>query len=283
MNDLNRLLDQERVFHDRHAPSYLSHIENSRNRVMIRLRSKLFLKRLDPGVATVELGAGVGTWSRHFEKHLPLVSLDFSLDSLKILTRRAPDASPVQGDVRYLPFLDGACQQVFVGMVLHHLPYECRQQALVEIIRVLAPGGKVIIHEPNRSIKKSLFLFVKNLKRMAVFRWLFRLLKGEYENAGSSPVDLQMGRDDENVMRCGIEPQGFYPDELKCFLEQRGVDVSEIGYLHSLQLPTPKWFGLLLNRIVVGIIHLLERLFFCKAQNVSHFMYLVAQKKTEKQ
>jgi arsenite methyltransferase len=52
----------------------------------------------------------------------------------------------LSGDARRLPFPDGTFDVVVSGIVLHNIPGEDdRRRALREVVRVLAPGGRVII------------------------------------------------------------------------------------------------------------------------------------------
>lgn len=278
MNDLDRLVREERFYHDRYAPGYRAHISNPRNRWLIRLRSKVFCSRLRPGVRALELGAGVGTWSRHFRDRCPLVSLDISYDSLKLLREAAPEAEPVQADVRSLPFADHSFEQLFVGMVLHHLPFESRDAALEELDRVLKPGGRLIFFEPNRSIRCSLQVAVRKLKKYPLLGKLMKSLQGDYTHHELSPIDEAMGRRDEALEESGIEPQGFIPSEVASYFEGRGFGTRELGYLHSLQLPTPKVLGTRLTPPVVAALHVLERTLFRHAASMSHFFYYVGDK-----
>lgn len=276
--EMEQVLRRERDFHDRHAGDYQAHISNARNRVLIALRARMFGKWLKPGVLTAELGAGVGTWSRHFEKRVPLVSVDFSRQSLDLLKSRAQKATPVQADVRNLPFRDHSLKQVFVGMVLHHLPFEYRSQALEELCRVLAPGGRLIVHEPNRDIQRSLSLWIRRLKRNRLLAGLLRPFRAEYDHAEESPLDREIGRNDDAPETTGIEPQGFRADELCRFLGENGFRILKVGYLHSIQLPTPRWFGLQANRLVVSVLHTIERVLLSNSRNISHFMYVIADR-----
>ena len=49
-----------------------------------------------------------------------------------------------------LPFADGTFDVVTSTVMLHHLRRAARQQALVEMRRVLAPGGRVLIVDFGR-------------------------------------------------------------------------------------------------------------------------------------
>ncbi len=63
------------------------------------------------------------------------------------------DCSPrapvdVRGDMRALPFVDGAFEEVKAFHVLEHLEKRDHVQALNEAHRVLAPGGRIAVEVP---------------------------------------------------------------------------------------------------------------------------------------
>lgn len=94
-------------------------------------------RRLPAGRAT-----GVDLWSRKDQS-----------GNTYAVTRRNADAegvgdriSIVTGDVRTLPFADGAFDVVVSGLVLHNIPDEAERAAAVsEAWRVLRPGGRLCI------------------------------------------------------------------------------------------------------------------------------------------
>jgi ubiquinone/menaquinone biosynthesis C-methylase UbiE len=111
------------------------------------------IAHLDPECrgAVIEIGCGKG----HFLEHVrasgrapqgPLVGIDIS---------RAVDGLParglhgVQADGELLPFRDGSAAAVLFDGALHHvIDYPA---ALREAVRVLAPGGSLVLYEPSSS------------------------------------------------------------------------------------------------------------------------------------
>lgn len=74
-----------------------------------------------------------------------VVGLDRDLPSLsshKTITNR------VQGDISWLPFTDHSFDLVTANTVLEHL--ENPREQMQEIARTIRPGGKLIVHTPNR-------------------------------------------------------------------------------------------------------------------------------------
>jgi SAM-dependent methyltransferase len=78
-------------------------------------------------------------------------SAPFGIDRYPAKARFASHAVPVAriaaADAIALPFVDGAFASVFVRDLLHHLPDPAA--ALAEAVRVLRPGGHLLVLEPN--------------------------------------------------------------------------------------------------------------------------------------
>jgi ubiquinone/menaquinone biosynthesis C-methylase UbiE len=101
----------------------------------------------------LDVGCGhhlLPTWRFEEEKKLVgranfLVGVD--ADALS-LSKHRTIANRVQANIRRLPFADGAFNLVTANMVFEHLDDPDAQ--LGEIARVLAPGGRLIFHTPNK-------------------------------------------------------------------------------------------------------------------------------------
>jgi SAM-dependent methyltransferase len=78
------------------------------------------------------------------------MGVDVSIDIVREARRVLRDHRPgfVVGDVRAIPFRDGAVDAVYsMGTIEHFVEYA---QAVREIFRILAPGGVAIIGVPNK-------------------------------------------------------------------------------------------------------------------------------------
>ncbi len=113
--------------------------------------------RLGDAHRVLEIGSGVGHWSRTLEPHLPpdvdFIGLEREPKWVAEATRRAKEAGLGQrlrylkGDARTLPFDDGRFDLVTCQTVLIHLPDVAA--AVRELMRVLKPGGLLAVAEPN--------------------------------------------------------------------------------------------------------------------------------------
>lgn len=107
-----------------------------------------------PTVAHIlDFGGGLGNSVPHFREFFPrahLTCADVSVESLRIAASRfAGLADFVSFDGRRLPFADGGFDCVFSACVFHHIEPDRHVALLVELRRVLRPGGLIVIFEHN--------------------------------------------------------------------------------------------------------------------------------------
>ncbi len=105
----------------------------------------------------LDVGCGIGHWGRALLPHLgdatTLVGIDREPDWVVEATARARAfglegrATYRQGTVEALPFEDGAFDLVTCQTVIMHLADP--MIGLREMLRVLAPGGRLLVAEPN--------------------------------------------------------------------------------------------------------------------------------------
>lgn len=100
-----------------------------------------------PDDTVLDLAAGTGTSSRAFTAAgARCVACDFSLGMLRVGARRPGTAvSFVAGDALVLPFANGAFDAVTISFGLRNVADP--QAALVEMLRVTRPGGRLVICE----------------------------------------------------------------------------------------------------------------------------------------
>ena len=100
--------------------------------------------KLAPDANILDVGAGTGVTAQAIESIKgfkgKLVELDISLEMLKA-SSSSSSASKVVGQVPGLPFCDNSFDAVISSFVMSHvLKYE---EAIVDMVRVLKPGGKI--------------------------------------------------------------------------------------------------------------------------------------------
>jgi ubiquinone/menaquinone biosynthesis C-methylase UbiE len=111
------------------------------------------LPSLFKGQRILDLGAGkasIGTVIAQYCTPAKVVSLELVLQRLRaaiVLRQHFSTMSLVCGDVFNLPFKDNFFNFIIANSFLHHLPNV--KQAIIEIVRVLKPGGFYIGREPN--------------------------------------------------------------------------------------------------------------------------------------
>ncbi len=114
----------------------------------------LEMLNLAPGAVVLDVGCGPGNFARVFARHAGLVvGLDASRTMLDRAVRetRADNVAYVLGDASALPFQDESFDAVccFAALYLIERPLD----AIAEIVRVLAPGGRVaLLSSVNRGL-----------------------------------------------------------------------------------------------------------------------------------
>lgn len=110
--------------------------------------------QLAPGERLLEIGCGEGANLFHIGQRCPqavLVGVDFSRTKVaaarRHLARAGLRCALAPGDAADLPFADQRFDAVLIRDLLHHLPD--RGAALQEARRVLRPGGRLLLIEPN--------------------------------------------------------------------------------------------------------------------------------------
>src|SRR5574340_526530 len=102
---------------------------------------------LHPDMVAADLGAGTGFIAAGLVDKVSQVHVvDGSIAMLDGARRNLGDYLNVEyheADLTQLPFEDGSLDVVFANMVLHHIPEPL--DAVREMVRVLRPGGRVII------------------------------------------------------------------------------------------------------------------------------------------
>ena len=118
------------------------------DRLMRRPEARPLAQALNLPAAGLLLDAGGGT-GRVSRALAPWVKGVVVCDASRRMLAQARPAGlgAVQGHAETLPFADGAFDRVLVVDALHH--FRRQREAMGELVRVLAPGGRLLVSEPD--------------------------------------------------------------------------------------------------------------------------------------
>jgi ubiquinone/menaquinone biosynthesis C-methylase UbiE len=112
------------------------------------LRRALALAALPPGARFLDVGCGTGRWVRRYgELGFSAMGVDATIGMLRIARAHDTSAPLTTGLAQSLPFCDAAFDCLSDITVVQHIPYELQPKALQEMVRVLKPGGRMILME----------------------------------------------------------------------------------------------------------------------------------------
>lgn len=101
----------------------------------------------------LDLGCGDGLTAFFIKKYFPQTEyhgIDISSNSIdKARSRGIENVNFILYDGAHIPFEDNTFDVVFMACVMHHIMPSQREGILKEILRVLRPGGRLIIFEHN--------------------------------------------------------------------------------------------------------------------------------------
>jgi SAM-dependent methyltransferase len=123
------------------------------NEAIDRLQAKAWNRALDrcalgKNAQVLDVGCGTGRWVRRLgQRELSAVGIDQSLSMLRLAQERGTHSPLFVGMVQNLPFRDESFDCVSGITVVQHILASEQEHALREMIRVLRPGGYLILFE----------------------------------------------------------------------------------------------------------------------------------------
>lgn len=104
-----------------------------------------------PGLVAADIGAGAGFITEELLRNgLKVIAVDQSLEMVNEMKKRfwtSRDAEFRKGDAESLPIESNSVDLVFANMYLHHV--ETPAVAIKEMVRILKPGGRLIITDAD--------------------------------------------------------------------------------------------------------------------------------------
>jgi SAM-dependent methyltransferase len=143
------------VLHPDVPPWFNQLIDNLQRRAMHRA---LEIAACPPGTLVLDVGCGTGRWVRHYLGiMLNPIGVDATPSMLRLAAERGTTAPLVAGEAGRLPFSDAAFDLVSDITVTQHIPSALQPEAISEMVRVLRPGGRLILMELIRGNGAHIF------------------------------------------------------------------------------------------------------------------------------
>jgi ubiquinone/menaquinone biosynthesis C-methylase UbiE len=128
-----------------------------------RARKKLFDQAsVQPCHRVLDVGCGTGTFAVAIKGWVPsaeVVGLDPDPKALARGRRKAERAGVYirfdQGFANALPYSDGSFDRVFSSLMFHHVPHDAKLATMLEVRRVLKPGGSLHLLDFEREGPRS--------------------------------------------------------------------------------------------------------------------------------
>lgn len=122
------------------------------------VRRALAIAELAPGSKFLDVGCGTGRWIRRYEEWgFSPFGVDATVGMLRIARGRKTGAPLIAGLAYSLPFADVSFDCVSDITVVQHIPYALQSKAIQEMVRVLRPGGLLLLMELVRGEGSHIF------------------------------------------------------------------------------------------------------------------------------
>jgi ubiquinone/menaquinone biosynthesis C-methylase UbiE len=114
--------------------------------------------RLIDHASVLDIGCGTGRWSRRYLQlgHRP-VGLDATQGMLRLATATGLACPLIVAHAQRLPFRDSSFELASAVTVVQHIPSSDQRDVLKEMVRVLRPGGHLILIELIRGKAPHIF------------------------------------------------------------------------------------------------------------------------------
>lgn len=252
------------------APSYGWHDGQERRLQMIRDHLPLEGKRI------LDVGCGIGTYLKALKRYTQnLYGVDVDAERIKEAARISPNVFVAPAEK--LPFDDEMFDVVLLNEVLEHV--KDGRKAVEEAIRVLKPGGHLVIFAPNRlfPFETHGFFLPRFVRRSRAKAGLPRRSPSEADEGGYVFGNIPLINYLPNFLRDKLAPhvRAYTARDLKGLFEDLPARITILTQIYpgfdkiSTRIP-------LLGRVLRRIFYLLEKTPL-KIFGLSHFMVIMKE------
>ncbi len=134
------------------------------------------------GEKILEAGCGSGNLVRELVKRgAQVTGFDYCKEALEVCKKKNPEAKIVFGNlIKPLPFPDNYFDKIACNNTLYTIPKEKHRSVLIELKRVLRPGGRIVISNPKKEWKPfEIYTYgiKQNFQQQGILRTIIKVAK----------------------------------------------------------------------------------------------------------